>query len=312
MMRANNILSLLTMIIALTAAAVNADNAVDTSTVRNNMAGTYFGFGAGLSIGSIPVFTMWQNTLPETMGRLGITQNFGADPLVNDTMPLRYRVSEIPDQFNFTLPLSVSLHSIKPGSAMSFALSFFHNSKQFQSILLFDRDTLNRRISIYETMRYYSLSIEAAYQKAIPPVFFSIDGAQQAYLSMSIGLSPINTFTRDNGVKLSAPENDLRMQTLADSVQKSFTGLSSNGMSLIWRFGISTIKSYGQGGGIEMGLYYGGSYASYFYNEGERVNNGQIDPASLNAGKPLSFISNRIEFKAAFLRSSSSEKLVSQ
>ncbi|MCL2182267.1 MAG: hypothetical protein FWB85_02205 [Chitinispirillia bacterium] len=282
----------------------------DTS---SKISGAYWGFGIGLSVGSIPVFDLWRNALPNTMPLLGITPDFGSSLVQGDTLPLRYSVSEPPDQFSFTLPFCISLHNIKEKSATAFALSFYQNSKQFQSIFQFTGDSLGRRVSIYETLSYYSLSIEAAYMREIPPVFFSIDGSQRSYLSMTICASPINTFTRDHGVKNEAPKGDPRMQALADSVSKNLAPkLTANGMSLSWRLGICAIRNQGQGSGLEIGLYYSGSYAASFQSEGAKITTGQIDPKDKDAGKPLSFLSNRIEFKATFLMSSNRDKLVTQ
>jgi hypothetical protein len=322
MKNASNTIFLLTAAIILTASVISAENTGRPPGKQNThtppdttamMAGAYWGFGIGLSIGSVPVFGLWRNALPDTMRHLGITTPFfGADPLTGDIQPLQYRVTEAPDNFNFTLPFSISIRDIKPSRATVLALSFFHSGKQFQSEFYFLNDTLNRRVSLYENLSYYSVALEAAYMAAIPPVFFSINGTQQAYFTVAAGASPINTLTRNNGIKIEAPADDPRMQALADSVQKSLAKLKTNGMSLSWRVGISALRNYGQGGGLEMGLYYGGTYTTYFYNDGERINTGQIDPNNDGADKPLSFLSNRIEFKVTFLMSPDHKKRVSQ
>jgi hypothetical protein len=287
-----------------TPAAVKPDTA--------KLAGTYLGFGVGLSVGTIPIFTKWQDALPDSMQRFGITPLFGRDMVPGDTMFLRYRIAQPPDQFNFTLPFAVSVHNINAGSATSYALSFFHTSKQFQAEIFPHLDTSNRRVHIHETLRYYSLTLEATYMKAIPPEFFSVDGAQQTFLSMSIGASPVNVMTRSGGVKADLAEDDLRMRAVADSARTRLGNLSANGMSFSWRIGFSTIRNYGQGGGLELGLYYGGSYTFRFYADGEQIMTGSINADDDNADKPLTFLSNRIEFKATFLMSSNRAKLVSQ
>jgi hypothetical protein len=288
-----------------------ASAAPDTrrDTVSDNFAsiieGTFVGIGAGLSAGSIPLFAMWQNSLPDGMSGLGIDPLFGIDPTAGDTAALRYSPVESPDMFNFTLPLSVSVHHVNSKRAVAFALSFFRSAKQFQSAITVAGDTSGRRINIYEMLGYTSLMVEAAYKRPIPPVFFSIDGSRQTFLSLSAGISPLNYFTRESEVEVAnrrAPDDDTRMQLAAKNAKERFAGLSSNGTSVQWRAGFSTIRGYSHGGGLEMGIYYGGSYNARFYHNGNNVTNGQIHAGAENADKPLSFVTHRIEFQATFLK----------
>jgi len=291
---------------------VTADIKPDT-VATPKMSGTYFGFGVSLSVGSAPIFELWRNALPLTMDSLGIDMFFGRDLVPGDTLLLRYRVLETPDKFNFSVPFSISLHKINDGRAYAFALSLFHSSKQFQSSFFLGHNMQERRLDIHETLRFYSLAIEAACMFEIPPLYFSVNGAERTYITMALGLSPINTLTRSSGVKVANAEGeDLRLRALADSVKKQLPKLSSNGMSLSWRLGATTTKSYGQGGGIEFGFYYGGSYTTLFYADGEQLTRGQINPADENADKPLSFMSTRAEFKATFLKSPNRDKQISQ
>ena len=265
------------------------------------MAGKLVGFGVGLSVGSIALFRMWQDALPTDIGGLRLSPDFGADLAAGDTALLSYASIETPDQFNFTLPFSLSLYRIKSRSAASLTATFSRNSKQFQASLSSARDSVNRRINILETLSYTTLALEATYMTAIPPAFFSIDGSEQTYLTMSVGAGPVNYLSRKGEVKGNFDEDDPRMTAVRDSVGKMFTTLSSNGMSLTWRIGISAIKNHQRGGGLEIGLYYGGSYTTYFHVDGERIPTGRINANHAKAGKPLSFISNRIEFKVSLM-----------
>jgi hypothetical protein len=155
---------------------------------------------------------------------------------------------------------------------------------------------------MHEALSYTSFTFEVGYQWSIPPVFFSIDGAQQTYLSLTAGLSPLNYILRNSGLKNSAPEDDARMNAIADTVlTKLSTPLSANGMSALWRIGINTIKKYPQGGGLEMGLFYCGTYNTNFYSNGENVTEKEITAGADEIDKPLSFFATRIEFKVSFL-----------
>jgi len=264
--------------------------------------GACWGFGVGLSVGTVPIFPMWQRNFPNTLRQLGLPDTSNGEKTL-----LRYRVTESPDAFNFALPFRLSLHSIGEKRSFSFSVMFFRNSKEFQSTLDIS-DTAARRINILERLSYYSASIEAAGDLAIPPIFFSVDGSQQTFLSLALGLSPINAFTRECEFENDFNNNDARMQAVADSVKKTFATISGNGLSFSWRIGISVIKQYPSGYGSELGLYYSGSYSNLFYSDGVRLTEEHIktrgtdiNAESVTGGKPLSFLSNQAEFRATLL-----------
>jgi len=264
--------------------------------------GAYWGLGVGLSVGTVPIFPMWQRYFPNTLRQFGLS-----DTGSGETAPLRYNIIESPDAFNFALPFRLSVYSVGEKRVFSFSVSFFRNSKDFQSTL-YITDTVTRRIDILERLAYYSASIEAAGNWAIPPVFFSVDGSQQTFLSLALGLSPVNAFTRECEIENDFNNNDTRMQTVADSVKKTLATISGNGLSLSWRIGISVIKRYPSGYGSELGLYYSGSYSNRFYSDGVRLTEEHIktrgtdlNAESVTGGKPLSFLSNQAEFRATLL-----------
>jgi len=206
------------------------------------------------------------------------------------------------------MPFCLSLYNIGETRTYSFTVSFFRNSKAFQSELTAGSDTAARRIGVLEKLDFYSASVEAAVRWAIPADFFSIDGTQQTSLTLTLGASPINTFTRESEIKTTFDGGDARMQSVADSAKRAFAALSGNGLSLSWRIGVSTIKRYPSGYGAEFGLFYSGAYSGYFYSDGVRLTEEHIKTrgADLNAdgvinGRPLSFLSNQAEFRATLL-----------
>jgi hypothetical protein len=304
-----------------TANAVNTVDAIgnidnDSSAIANKrqtapkinddpppLSGAYWGFGIGLSVGAAPIFQTWQRRFPDTF----LSPAFAADTAAGDANPLRYRVTESPDAFNFTLPLNLSLYSIGEKQVFSLSISFFRNAKEFQSTLDI-ADTVTRRIDILERLSYYSASIEAAARWSIPPAFFSIDGSQQTLLTIALGASPINSFTRESEIQTNFDDGDKRMRAAADSADRTFSALSGNGLSLSWRIGVSVIKRYRSGYGAEFGLFYSGAYSNRFYSEGVRLTEEHIkirgtdlNSESVTKGKPLSFLSNQAEFKATLL-----------
>jgi len=275
---------------------------------------TMLGFGAGMSIGSVPLFTLWQNSLPDSISRIGLTPDFGreTDALSGSLVNLRYVITEAPEVFNLIFPLTLSVYNMKNDRIATLGLSFFYTSKQFQSMIHPELDTLSRRVNIDQKLSLYSLSLEAGYQKAIPPAYFSITGSQQTLFSVSLAASPYNMFTRNSKIRTSVSESDMRMRAAADSARKSLSDLSSHGKALSWRLGFTTLKHYGDGGGVEMGLFYGGSYNALFYddsyalfynNKGSRTRKSQIYTAEDEKDKNLTFLQSKIELRITFLRS---------
>jgi len=255
------------------------------------LSGAYWGLGLGLSVGTVPIFPMWQKYFPDSL-RI----NFSND----DTTSLRNSVIESPDAFNFTVPLCLSLYSIGDKQVFSFTVSFFRNSKEFQS-------ELSEAVNVLERLIYYSVSIEAADRWEIPPIFFSIDGTQRTLLTLALGASRIN-FVRESEINKLSDRDDGRTQTIFNTAKKTFATLSGNGLSLSWRVGISAIKRYQSGYGAEFGIFYSGAYSNYFYSDGVRLTEDHIkvrgaDLTSENVvnGKPLSFISNQAEFRVTLL-----------
>ncbi|MDR0307315.1 MAG: hypothetical protein LBI42_10840 [Chitinispirillales bacterium] len=264
---------------------------------------TLLGVGAGMSIGSIPLFTMWKNSLPDSIVHMGIPIDFGKNELTGDTAALRYTITNSPEEFNVILPVNLSVYNIKNDRIATLGLSFFYTSKQFQSMIFPYLDTLNRRVNIDEKLHFYSLSLEAGYQKAISPAFFSIDGSQKTLFSLYLAASPLNFFKRNGSVKTSVPKNDERIHSVADSVREKFSYISANGSSLSWRLGFTTLKRYSDKGGLETGLFYGGSYNALFYNKGSRIAKSKIFTAENESDKNLSFLQSKIELRVTLLRS---------
>ncbi|MDR3013417.1 MAG: hypothetical protein LBU70_09475 [Chitinispirillales bacterium] len=288
---------------------VNQDDTIlstrDTIDTSFDLVGTILGFEAALSIGAVPLFELWQNSLPNTLSDLGLASNFGIDSVLfpGDNAFLRYRVTEPPSQFNFVIPFGISLRRAdSSGNSLSLGLSLFHTSKRFQSEIYMDGvDAQNRRIDLYELFAYSSVSLEAAYRRVIPSTYFSIDGSRQTYLTLAAGISPLNVFTRYRELLNRAPDEDGRMKTIeaaVDSALEKLPSITANGTSLSWRVGVSTLRN----NRLEIGLYYAGSYDFNFYSGDDRIAQSRISGVESEDGdKFLSFTTSRIEFKVTFL-----------
>ena len=290
------------VLLTLLTAAASAPYAQDTTSAKRDtaaMEGKYYGLGMGLSLGAIPLFSTWKNALLDSLNRIGIPNNFESDTLTGNTGTLRHKIVEAPEEFNFFIPLNVSLYSVKENRSASIGLSFFSNVKQFQAEIAPDLED-ERAVSIFETMRFYSLTVEASWQMAIPPEYFTIKNSQKTFVSLTLGLSPVQYISRYGDVN--TVNEDERMRAVADTVKKKMMpDFSANGASASWRIGVGTLKKLQNGNGLEMGLYYSGAYSGYFFRDGDRVMKSAIHIAKDEVDNPLSFLSNRIEFKLTYL-----------
>ncbi len=281
----------------------------DTGSTAENPDGFLLGAGMGFSIGSIPLFTLWQKSLPDSLSRFGLdasSESILPDTLnavEADTNRLTYEIIEKPEVYNITLPLYLSLMHVKDDRMLTLSASFLYTGKQFQATVYPQPDTLDRRVTISEKMNFYSLALELEYQKAIPPHYFRIEGTDQVFLSAAFSLSPLSTFSKKTQARTSVPSKDLRMQSIRDTVQSRLNPFSSRGAALAWRFGISSLKRYQGGGGLQIGLHYSGSWHSFFSSDGSKVLNRDIYHKAPKADNPLSFVSNRIELKVSIFRS---------
>lgn len=281
----------------------------DQITAAENQNGFQIGAGVGFSIGSIPLFSLWQKSLPDSLSRFGLDVNSGMilpdtlNSVEADTNRLTYEIAEKPEVYNITLPLYLSLMHVKDNRMLTLSASFLYTSKQFQAMVYPEPDTLDRRVSISEKMNFYSLALELEYQKAIPAQYFLIEGTDQAFLSAAFSVSPLSTFSKKSQARTSVSPDDTRMQSIRDSIQSRLNPISSTGAALAWRLGISTMKRYQDGGGLQIGLHYSGSWHSFFSDEGAKILNRDIYYKAAKADNPLSFVSNRIELKVSIFRS---------
>ncbi len=267
----------------------------------------FIGAGGGLSIGSIPLFSLWGQTLPDSLRFLGLSKDFGkvqpdsANSISADTMDLRYKVTESPEIYNIAVPVHLTFMHVNDNRALSLGLALFYTSKQFQSNLYIDQDTA-RHINLSEKMSFYSVALEIGYQKPIPVQYFKIDGADMAYFSTFLSISPLCVFSKSESIKTFSNEDDQRITTIQETLKPQISDLSARGAALSWQLGISTLKRYPSGSALNMGLYYIGSFHALFSEKGKTVYNKEISPSASKPDKPVSFLSTRLEFKVDFLK----------
>lgn len=290
--------------------------ATDTLETPNDttpkLPGFYLGFGAGVSLGDMPAFSMWKNSLPDTLSDLKLESNSFIDPLdipnsdslIADTSNLVFKLKEHPSVYNMTFPIRLSATKINEKSFIKTSLSYALIFKKQKSIVFAADDTLGKRIDIKNNLFLHSLSLDLTFGKEIPLQYFSIESIEKSYFVIGLGFSPLLLLKSDYSVKNSSKSE--RMKLVADAISLS-NNCNAFGTTFTFKAGISSIKRLTQNGIAEIGLFYSLNLFDYFYENGDRLKKRDIDPVG-NDSKNLSFISNRFELGVNFYRKAGPRK----
>lgn len=281
------------------------DTSIDSSFSRSR----YIGIGVGWSLGSFTPSEMWENTLADSLSHFHLTEmSFSSAPDTNssdsliragDVSKLRFRIKDKPSTYNMAFPFSVSFTKFNKDNRHSVNASFYiYSKKQNTSISIADNDSLSRRIDIKQKFITYSASLHYLFGRRIPIRYISVDGVNRTDIMAGIGVSPLLSIEASNSVK--AYSDDLRIKSIADTVKAQLHSFSYRGLSLSMKAGVSTVRHLKKGS-LDASIMYSFSWNDYFYDNGKRVTNSTIDPASHEPLKELSFISNRLEISFSIL-----------
>jgi hypothetical protein len=270
--------------------------------------GLFLGFGAGVTLGNLPLLPLWKSSLPDSLTDLGLQKNsfvITADTSlpdslqIADTSMLVFRIKEHPSQYNMTFPLRLSLFKINERSIFRTSLTYSLIYKNQKSIVFAADDTLNRRIDLKQKLFLHSAALEINYGLKIPSQYFSIESIEKSYLFVGLGISPVlylkNTRDIDNR------SEELRMQQVENSIRESGGNLSALGTTFTFKTGISAIRRLSSNGIAEISLCYTLNWFDYFYNEGNRIQKSNISGNIEDKGA-LSFLSNRFEISVSIYR----------
>ncbi len=254
-----------------------------------------WGPGAGITLGSFPVFSMWENALPDSLGTFGLDNNY---PLqYSDSSELIYRITQKVDPFSMSIPISINYGYWTENSLLSVAINFSTSSKRLQSSLFMQNDSLERRVNLNNTIRFTTLGFGAEVHRSIPRHYFSITGVDQTFFTAALGVSPFSRVTVHNYV--SSVENDTIIESVRDSVVAKFSTIAGNGIGASWRLGISSVRKLDKRSNLLIGLCYSGSWFSRFRTENRHLRKEDINPQQ--SDELLSFVANRIEFTISLL-----------
>lgn len=273
--------------------------------------GFFLGFGAGVTLGNLPLLPLWKNSLPDSLTKLGLQQNsfiVNADTSlpdslqIADTSMLEFRIKEHPSFYNMTFPLRLSIARVKDKSIFRASLTYSLIYKNQKSIVFAADDTLNRRIDMKQKLFLHSAALEVNYGLKIPQQYFSIESIEKSYFFVGLGISPVLYLksTRDIDNK----SEDLRMQQVENSIRESGENLSALGTTFTFKTGISAIRRLSSNGIAEISLCYTLNWFDYFYNKGKRLQKSNIS-GNIEDKDDLSFLSNRFEISVSLYRQAS-------
>ncbi len=270
--------------------------------------GLFLGFGAGVTLGNLPLLPLWNSSLPDSLTKLGLNENsFNVtadtslpDSLqIADTSMLAFRIKEHPSVYNMTFPLKLSISRIKDKSIFRASLIYSLIYKNQKSIVFAADDTLNRRIDMKQKLFLHSAALEVNYGLKISPQYFSIESIEKSYFFIGLGISPV--LYLKSIMDIDNKSEDLRMQQVENSIRESSKNLSAIGTTFTFKTGVSAIRRLSSNGVAEISLCYTLNWFDYFYNKGNRLQKSNISGSIEDKGD-LSFLSNRFEISISLYR----------
>jgi hypothetical protein len=281
------------------------DTIVDSLFLNSN----YLGFGIGWSLGSFEPAEMWGNTLPSELADLRLTKSTliaAADSMSSDSLlragdssEITFSIKDKPSVYNMAFPISILFVKFDKNYRHSLMVSFSIFSKKQKSTVSLLNDSLSRRIDIKQNFTLYNASLHYMIGKRIPPVYISVDGVDRTDVIAGIGVSPLIYMNISNSIN--AYSDDVRITGITDSIKSQIHNLKCNGLSLSFKAGLSTVKHLKKGA-LDASILYTITWNDYFYDNGTRVKNGNVDLKNSEATENLSFLSNKLEISIVLLK----------
>jgi hypothetical protein len=260
---------------------------------------TIVGAGAGVSLGGMPVYALWQKGLPGSLAGIGLTERFM--PLPGDSSALVFSVKERPAVYNMTFPVFLLFGRLSPERRYGLAASFSVLAKDFAATVFAAADSTNRRIDIRQRFTTWAAAFEFLYGRTIPQRYFSVDGVDRTDCVIGISTAPFIALNKTTDLGSPAAP-DARFSAVRDSIWGRMGAFSAAGIAVAWRAGIVSLRRVSKHGGIEAGVSYYGLWAARFSTAGGTLSRKEVSAACPERTKPVSAFSNRIEITAAMVR----------
>jgi hypothetical protein len=243
----------------------------------------YWGIGAGWGLGSFPLFSEWQNGLPDSS--VTIAGRGSAVP--------KFTVREPVNSYNIFWPLSVSVTPfVNERHALSLEGSFYFlfSGKSFKASLSTGNDSLLSSVEWDQSCAVYFFSLGFDYRRAIPEEYFKVENVKRTTLNIGLSVVPLMRFTK----QASYSSSNLPDSTIAILETKK-DNRSFNGMGCCWKIGVSSLRKLSAKSGLEIGISYIGRYVGYFRKGSARMVWKDVNPSSGRPMGKVSFLSNTFE-----------------
>jgi hypothetical protein len=269
--------------------------------------GLHFSAGIGWMFGGYELLSLWENAQPDSLQHLGLTDSSYRVPFdstlqnsdVTDSALLEFKVKEAPVAYTMSFPVIMSLISLRQERKLSLSLSGSWMRKVFTGTISARGDTLGRNVDFKESVNVYTMLLSLQWGRPIPTRYFSIEGVDRSYFTAGFDLAPMV------GVRVrrtaTATADFPRFTTIADQISSPPKRFLHGGAAGI-RLGISMLRRLNAASATDFGIWYTIRGYGYFLENGDRVGFTDIDPASKKEGRPLFWISNRLELSFAFMR----------
>jgi hypothetical protein len=250
----------------------------------------YWGIGMGWGIGGFPLFSEWENGLPDSAADL-LGENSQAPTLTIKEAATAYNVFW-PIVLSYT-PYTNETRSLTLESSMYFIFT----GKSYIGTLTNEDDTTSGvSINWIQKCHEYFFTLGMSCRQTIPEEYFRVDGVNKTSMIMGLSFTPLiyvsetASFTSDSAADstLAALKNHL--------YDKSF-----NGTGFSWKIGISTVKRLSSRTGLEIDLVYIGRWFGLFHDGSQRIKWRDINSNSPRGDKNLSFTSSSFEINLIFL-----------
>jgi hypothetical protein len=255
----------------------------------------YWGIGAGWALGSFPLYSEWENGLPDSSAEFA-----GSGSIVP-----KFTVREAVNSYNIFWPLKASFTPfVNERQALSLEGSFFFlfTGKSFLASLLPGGDSLHSSVEVNQSCAAYFFTIGVDYRKTIPEEYFKVEGANRTSAIIGLSITPLLHFSKQTSFSYS----NIPDSTIA-RIEKNIDNRSFNGMGCSWKLGISSLRKLSKKSGVEIGITYIGHYMGLFKNGSSPMVWRDLNPGHARPDEKISCISNTFEL-SIILQSGKAQK----
>jgi hypothetical protein len=241
----------------------------------------YWGIGAGWGLGSFPLFSEWQNGLPDSSVNL-------AGP--GSKVP-RFTVREQANSYNIFWPLFLSYTPfVNERHALSLESSFYFISKSYKVSLTAPSDSTNTSVEWSQSCAASFFTVGFDYRRSIPEEYFKVENVKRTTGNIGFSVVPLVHFTkRASFTSANIPDSTVAILN-GNKDNRTF-----NGLGFSWKIGVSCLKKLSSKSGLEIGISYMGRYLGYFRNGATRMLWKDVNTANGKPNEKISLVSHTVE-----------------